>query len=73
MLSDGQSVAIVTPGAGGYGPPRKRARDLVERDLQEDRISSAVAKRAYGFIPKKQTKPARKTPTSRTKPPSDSQ
>ncbi len=65
-LSDGQSIAIVTPGAGGYGPARERSRDLVERDLREDRISSTAAKRVYGFTAQKQTRPARKSTASRT-------
>ena len=48
-LSDGQSIAILTPGAGGYGPPAERDRDLVERDLREDRISDDIARNVYGL------------------------
>jgi N-methylhydantoinase B len=47
-LSDGQSISIVTPGAGGYGPPDERNPDLIARDLQEDRISMKAAKEIYG-------------------------
>ena len=50
-LGPGQSVAIITPGAGGYGDPRERDRALVRRDLDEGVISDAVARDAYGFEP----------------------
>jgi len=49
FLGPGQSVAIVTPGAGGYGDPRARDRALVRRDLAEGTISPAVARDAYGL------------------------
>ena len=49
FLGPGQSVAIVTPGAGGYGDPRERDRALVRRDLAEGVISEAVARDAYGL------------------------
>jgi N-methylhydantoinase B len=38
-LSEGDTVTIVTPGAGGYGPPAERARDLVGRDLLEEKVT----------------------------------
>jgi len=47
-LSDGQVVAVFTPGAGGYGDPRERAPEDVARDLREERISPQTAKEAYG-------------------------
>jgi N-methylhydantoinase B/oxoprolinase/acetone carboxylase alpha subunit len=49
FLGPGQSVAIITPGAGGYGDPRERDRALVRRDLAEGTISPAVARDAYGL------------------------
>jgi N-methylhydantoinase B len=49
VLAPGQSIAIVTPGAGGYGPPDEREPDLVRRDLREDRISSDTAREVYGL------------------------
>jgi N-methylhydantoinase A/oxoprolinase/acetone carboxylase beta subunit len=49
LLGPGQSVAIITPGAGGYGDPRERDRALVRRDLAEGTISPAVARDAYGL------------------------
>ena len=49
LLKPGQSVAIVTPGAGGYGDPRQRDRALVRRDLAEGTISADVARDVYGL------------------------
>ena len=49
FLEPGQSVAIITPGAGGYGDPRRRDRALVRRDLNEGTISADVAHDVYGL------------------------
>ena len=48
FLKPGQWVAIITPGAGGYGDPRQRDRALVDRDLAEGKVSAAVARDVYG-------------------------
>ena len=50
VLQPGQIVEIVTPGAGGYGPPAGRAADAVRRDVAEGRIDVAAARQIYGFI-----------------------
>src|SRR5215468_1174406 len=47
FLGPGQSVAIVTPGAGGYGDPAERDRALVRRDVAEGVVSAAVARDVY--------------------------
>jgi N-methylhydantoinase B len=47
FLGPGQSVAIITPGAGGYGDPATRDRALVRRDLAEGKISAQVAREVY--------------------------
>jgi N-methylhydantoinase B len=47
-LVDGDSVTIVTPGAGGYGRPSERDGTRVTRDLAEGRISTAIAREVYG-------------------------
>jgi N-methylhydantoinase B len=47
-LKAGQTIEIITPGAGGYGPPAERDKQLVARDLAEGRVDRATAKRAYG-------------------------
>jgi len=50
-LGPGDVLSILTPGAGGYGDPRERERELVGRDLREGRISLEKAVSEYGFIP----------------------
>jgi N-methylhydantoinase B len=48
VLNAGQWFALVTPGAGGYGPPGERTPEAVARDLAEGVITPAVASHAYG-------------------------
>ena len=48
-LKAGQWFAIVSPGAGGYGPASARDQDKVARDLAEGAISAATAREVYGF------------------------
>jgi len=48
FLRHGQSVTIVTPGAGGYGDPRERDRALLSRDIADGKVSEAEARRLYG-------------------------
>ena len=50
-LKEGDVVSLRLPGAGGYGDPAKRARELIERDLRDGKISAQAAKRDYGFDP----------------------
>jgi N-methylhydantoinase B len=47
-LQQGDLVRIDTPGAGGYGPPAERARELVVWDLLEAKVSTEVARTVYG-------------------------
>ena len=47
-LRAGQTVEIVTAGAGGYGPPETRDPALVERDLADGAIDAATAAAQYG-------------------------
>ena len=49
VIGDGQWAAAVTSGGGGQGDPRLRDRDLVRRDLSEERISADAARRLYGL------------------------
>jgi N-methylhydantoinase B len=46
-LAAGDAVTIVTPGAGGYGPPVERERALLARDLDEGKVSPRVAREVY--------------------------
>lgn len=47
-LRAGDVVEIVTPGAGGYGPPGERPPAQVARDVAEGRISPGMAAAIYG-------------------------
>ena len=49
VIPDGHSASAITPGGGGWGNPRERDRDLVRRDLREERISLRAAKEIYGL------------------------
>jgi N-methylhydantoinase B len=51
LLEAGQTVEIVTPGAGGYGPPSERAPEAVRRDIAEHRIDAAEAAAVYPQLP----------------------
>ncbi|MDA8253955.1 MAG: hydantoinase B/oxoprolinase family protein [Rhodospirillales bacterium] len=48
-LDAGQVIAIVTPGAGGYGPPSGRDGEAVRRDIAEKRIDREIAAQVYSF------------------------
>ena len=48
-LKAGQWFAIVSPGAGAYGPPSGRPKTLIERDLSEGAISVQTAREVYGY------------------------
>lgn len=52
LLEPGQVVSVVTAGAGGYGDPRERDRELVRRDLEDGKVSLEQAVCAYGYEPK---------------------
>jgi N-methylhydantoinase B len=39
---------VVTPGAGGFGPPQQRDPAAAARDLEEGAISVATARDIYG-------------------------
>jgi len=43
----GQWFEIITPGAGGYGPPAQRDRAAVARDVAEGVIDAATARETY--------------------------
>ena len=49
FLAPGERATIETPGAGGYGDPRRRERERVRRDLAEGKISPGVAREIYGL------------------------
>ncbi len=47
-LKKGQIVAVITPGAGGYGPPSGRSSADIGRDIAENRTLQAAAATIYG-------------------------
>ena len=50
-LKAGDWFEVITPGAGGYGPPAERERAAVARDLAEGVIDAKTARDIYGFNP----------------------
>jgi len=48
-LEPGDVVRLELGGGGGYGDPRERSRELVERDLADGRITAAHAAAVYGY------------------------
>ncbi len=51
-LSEGESVIVETPGAGGYGPPNERAAQAIAEDERTGKFSAAFMARAYAARPK---------------------
>jgi N-methylhydantoinase B len=49
VLGEGDEVLIQSPGGGGYGDPRERARARVTEDVDQGFVSAAVAREIYGF------------------------
>ena len=57
ILQTGQTVEIVTPGAGGYGPPSERAAAHARRDVVERRIAPGDAAAAYPQLAREDAAP----------------
>jgi N-methylhydantoinase B len=49
-LEPGDIIEVETGGGGGYGPPRERAVELVQRDLRRGYISRGSAERDFAVI-----------------------
>ena len=49
-LSQGDVFQHVSPGGGGHGDPWERDPDLVLRDWQDERVTAAHAREAYGVV-----------------------
>jgi len=54
-LRKGKSVRLETPGGGGYGPPDRRARSAIERDLALGYVSPEKAADDYDYQPEAET------------------
>lgn len=48
-LAPGETFIMHTPGGGGYGDPKRRAREAIAEDLKRGYITPAEAARVYGF------------------------
>ncbi len=49
-MNKGDVIRVVTPGAGGYGNPKKRPSDKVLKDVVENKVSIEKAKALYGVV-----------------------
>ena len=47
-LKKGDIIRVTTPGAGGYGDPKKRAPEKVLKDVIEGKVSVTAAREEYG-------------------------
>lgn len=50
ILRKGDIVSLICGGGAGYGPPAKRRRDLIERDLAQGYMTPENARRFYGDL-----------------------
>lgn len=48
-LAAGDVVSLRSAGSGGFGPPAERARELVQRDIEERYVSPEAAREIYGY------------------------
>ncbi len=47
--SDADELVFHTPSGGGFGDPRRRARDAIERDIERGLVTREGARRDYGY------------------------
>ena len=47
-LKKGDVIRVATPGAGGYGDPKKRPAEKVLKDVVEGKVSVQAARDQYG-------------------------
>ena len=45
----GETLIFETPGGGGFGPPRERSAEAIDRDLASGLISAEIARDLYGI------------------------
>ncbi|HID42045.1 MAG TPA: 5-oxoprolinase, partial [Pyrodictium sp.] len=48
-LGHGDTIYVETPGGGGYGDPCERPQELVERDIEDGKVSPEAARRSYCY------------------------
>jgi N-methylhydantoinase B len=49
-LPPGSRLTLASPGAGGYGDPKRRSPELVERDVRREYITRETARDTYGVV-----------------------
>ena len=49
-LKKGDVIRVITPGAGGYGDPKKRPVAKVLQDVVEGKVSLQAAREQYGVV-----------------------
>ncbi len=49
VVPPGHRIVLATPGGGGLGDPRRRARELVREDVLDGYVTAASATKDYGF------------------------
>jgi N-methylhydantoinase B len=49
-LKKGDIIRVYSPGAGGYGDPKKRPVEKVLRDVRENKVSLEAARKYYGVV-----------------------
>lgn len=67
MLNPLDIVVVRTPGGGGHGQAKRRARDAVQADLKSGYITPAAALAEYGVTRAEQSLGARKNRSGRTR------
>lgn len=50
VLAEGDVVSLRLPGAGGYGDPRERDLEAIDRDLQDGKVTPDGAERGYDVV-----------------------
>ena len=43
-------ISLQLPGAGGYGDPRDRSLDAIDRDLLDEKVSLEQTEENYGVV-----------------------
>lgn len=49
MVDANSTISFDIPGGGGFGPPEKRDREAIRRDIRGGYITAEAARRDYGF------------------------
>lgn len=49
-LRKGDVIRVITPGAGGYGSPKRRPAEKVLQDVMEKKVSLQAAREEYGVV-----------------------